>query len=40
VTVFRLEDGRYAAGERARAGRIPSRALPALEIAIDEIFAD
>lgn len=40
VTVFRLEDGRYAAGERARAGRIPSRVLPALEIAIDEIFAD
>lgn len=40
VTVFRLEDGRYAAGERVRAGRIPSRVLPALEIAIDEIFAD
>lgn len=40
VTVYRLEDGRYAAGERVRAGRIPSRVLPQLELTIEDLFAD
>ena len=40
VTVYSLGDGGYGAGTRVRAGRIPSRVLPQLELTIEELFAD
>ena len=39
VVLFVLEAGRYAVGERTAAGRIPSRALPGLELTIEDLFA-
>lgn len=40
VTVYRHADGRYGAGERVGAGRIPSQVLPQLELTVEELFAD
>ena len=40
VTVYRLADGRYGAGERVGAGRIPSQVLPQLELPVEDLFAD
>jgi Uma2 family endonuclease len=39
VTVYRLDGGRYGAGERLRAGPIASQALPQLELTVEELFA-
>ena len=39
VTLFHLEDGRYADGERVRSGPIPSRVLPQLELTVEDLFA-
>lgn len=40
VTLYRLADGRYGAGEHVRTGRIPSQVLPQLELVVEELFAD
>jgi Uma2 family endonuclease len=40
VTLYHLDDGHYAAGERVRSGRIRSRVLPQLELTIEDLFAD
>lgn len=40
VTIHRLDDGRYGTAERVRAGRIPSRVLPQLDLTVEELFAD
>lgn len=40
VTVYCLDRGHYGAGERVRAGRIPSHVLPQLDLTAEDLFAD